>query len=534
MRLLARSLAFVALVVGAAALPATAAIELGSPAPDFHLQTVDGRAVSLASYRGKTLVINVWGSWCPPCRIEQPELIAESRADAPSVVFLGVDTTETPSVVRAFSAAKGVPYAQVATTATSAFARDYDIRNYPTTIVIDPRGIVRARHADNLLPRAQLHAYIGAAAHGASAPLVSEEQRKLDALLDPARYPMTGDATAIVTSVRAADSAINAADDEMDLTMTDATRDHDLIKTRGEQAALRAQAIAALTPLASSPSERALLARLRGDQSAELGDWKSADSAYASALELDAKDLAALQGRAYAAARGGDDARVAELDERIATRSPSYSSWMALTRIQAKRGDRSAAYAALDRATALATADSPAHLAWTHLYGGRSAAMLNDLPRAHAEFTAAASAAATIKPADPRYTMYLEQAQEALVALDLGAHKKTGLSLAPWTGPDLPGSLASTIKYRLVVSGTPGSRVTLSARGLPQGWIGSFCSDKLCSPFRSIVLVPSTGVKIVEFQVVPGDSHVARIVVHIDAASGGSTLISASAVVAVR
>ena len=134
--------------------------EAGRPAPAFRLTTIDGRTVTLATYRGKTLVINVWGSWCPPCRLETPDLVAESKLTArDGVVFLGVNSTEPAAAVRAFVAAKGIPYAQAVVKGDSAFVRDYAITNYPTTIVIDPHGIVRALHADNILPRAQLQAY---------------------------------------------------------------------------------------------------------------------------------------------------------------------------------------------------------------------------------------------------------------------------------------------------------------------------------------------------------------------------------------
>src|SRR5665213_885800 len=166
---------------------------VGQPAPAFALTTTGGKTVRLADFRGKTLVINVWGSWCPPCRLETPDLIAEAKAEAPrGVAFLGVDTTETADVVRAFVAAKGVPYAQAVTSGTSAFSKAYDIRNYPTTLVIGPDGVLRARHADNILPRAQLHAYIVAAQHGTSAPLNTAFQAQLDALLDPAQYSFSG------------------------------------------------------------------------------------------------------------------------------------------------------------------------------------------------------------------------------------------------------------------------------------------------------------------------------------------------------
>ena len=100
---------------------------MGQPAPDFTLTAIDGKRVRLADYRGRTLVVNVWGSWCPPCRLETPDLVAEAKRGPRKVAFLGVDTTETASVVRAFSAAKGIPYPQAVTSGTSDFARAYEI-----------------------------------------------------------------------------------------------------------------------------------------------------------------------------------------------------------------------------------------------------------------------------------------------------------------------------------------------------------------------------------------------------------------------
>jgi len=68
--------------------------QVGAPAPAFALQTLDGKTIGLESYRGKTLVVNVWATWCPPCREEMPVLAAAARKASPGVVFLGVDTTE--------------------------------------------------------------------------------------------------------------------------------------------------------------------------------------------------------------------------------------------------------------------------------------------------------------------------------------------------------------------------------------------------------------------------------------------------------
>lgn len=501
---------------------------VGQPAPAFALTTIDGKTVRLADYRGKTLVINVWGSWCPPCRLETPDLVAESKAQASrGVAFLGVDTTETASVVRAFVAAKGIAYPQAVTTSTSEFAKAYDIRNYPTTLVIGPDGVLRARHADNILPRAQLHAYIAGAQRNESVPLRSAFQAQLDALLDPAQYPFTGDAATIRENVVKAAKAIASADNLQDEAMNDAARDHDLIKTHAEQHALRAAAITAFAPVASSEEDRALLARLRGDEAAQLGDWRAADAAYTEALTHAPNDVDALDAQLYAASQLGDDARVLALDTHIAEIAPGYSTYAALGRAQAKAGNVAGAEQSFDKALTLAA--KPAAVAWTNLSYGRMETAAGNRDKARAAFARAATAAEQIAANDPRREWYAEQAQEGAVALDVARGGKAALSLAPWTGADLPGSIASTFKYRLVVTGAAGAKIALAASGLPQRWIGSFCTDRVCAPFRTSVVMPADGVKIVEFQVVPTTERKGPVNVRIDASSGGHTVATARA-----
>ena len=122
-------------------------------------------------------------------------------------------------------------------------------------------------------------------------------------------------------------------------------------------------------------------------------------------------------------------------------------------------------------------------LAWAYLYEGRLFARAGRVPQAKAAFAQTIAWTEKLPKTDSRYAMYLEEGQEATVALDAGhASARTALSLAPWTGPDLPGSVASTYKYRLVVAGKPGKTVSLAASGLPARWIASFCSDRQCAP----------------------------------------------------
>jgi peroxiredoxin len=135
--------------------------QIGQPAPAFSLTTIDGKTVTLDSHRGKTLVLNIWATWCPPCRGETSDLLAAyARLHKDGVEFLGVDDTEQAPIVRAFVADKNVPYPQ-AIDGTQAFSKAYDIRYFPTTFVIDPQGIVRARHIDQVTPALRVVRSVG-------------------------------------------------------------------------------------------------------------------------------------------------------------------------------------------------------------------------------------------------------------------------------------------------------------------------------------------------------------------------------------
>jgi tetratricopeptide (TPR) repeat protein len=98
----------------------------------------------------------------------------------------------------------------------------------------------------------------------------------------------------------------------------------------------------------------------------------------------------------------------------------------------------------------------------------------------------------------------VERTQEGIVALALGhGDGRTTLSVARWTGADLPGSVPSTLKYRLIVAAPASRAVTLRATGLPRGWIASFCGDGICAPQTISLHTAASGLKTYEFQLVP-------------------------------
>ena len=115
-------------------------------APDFTATTLTGSKLSFASYRGKVVVLNFWGSWCVPCREEAPTLSAAAAQYQPSgVSFLGVDVRDTTASAEAFARNFHVPYPSVSDT-TSLITQDFTavvpIAGTPTTLVIDRTGHV--------------------------------------------------------------------------------------------------------------------------------------------------------------------------------------------------------------------------------------------------------------------------------------------------------------------------------------------------------------------------------------------------------
>jgi thiol-disulfide isomerase/thioredoxin len=113
-------------------------------------RTVEGDQVELAAYRGHPVVVNVWGSWCGPCRQEAPDLQAAYTELKPSgVVFLGIDTRDDdPAQARAFQESFGITYPSVV---DSGGAVLLGLRGavspsaVPTTLVLDEQGRVAAR-----------------------------------------------------------------------------------------------------------------------------------------------------------------------------------------------------------------------------------------------------------------------------------------------------------------------------------------------------------------------------------------------------
>jgi thiol-disulfide isomerase/thioredoxin len=106
----------------------------------FDLTDTDGHKHSLAQYKGKWVLVNFWATWCPPCRMEIPDLIALAKHDAGNLVVLGIAMDyQDPDKVARFAKSEGINYPIILGTddTVSQIGR---VNGLPTTYLYNPQG----------------------------------------------------------------------------------------------------------------------------------------------------------------------------------------------------------------------------------------------------------------------------------------------------------------------------------------------------------------------------------------------------------
>ena len=132
---------------------------VGKPPPALALPPVDellkdGKPVPGLTQAvlgaGRVTVVNVWASWCAPCHVEHPQLLALAKEKG--VAILGINYKDKPEDARRFLGRYGNPFEAVGADREGLTAIDWGVYGVPETFVIDRRGLVLHRHVGPITP----------------------------------------------------------------------------------------------------------------------------------------------------------------------------------------------------------------------------------------------------------------------------------------------------------------------------------------------------------------------------------------------
>lgn len=119
-------------------------IEVGGAAPDFDaVQLPTGKPVTIEDYRGKVVLLNIWATWCPPCKVEMPSMESLHRKLAGTdfrLVAVSVDE-EDSTVVNAFVTEMGLTF-EILHNRDGSIRRIYQTTGVPESFVIDRDGVI--------------------------------------------------------------------------------------------------------------------------------------------------------------------------------------------------------------------------------------------------------------------------------------------------------------------------------------------------------------------------------------------------------
>jgi cytochrome c biogenesis protein CcmG, thiol:disulfide interchange protein DsbE len=133
---------------------------IGKPAPEFDLPPLEGLnrqgapvpGFATGDLQGNVTLVNIWASWCGPCRDEHPHLMALSEVDG--VRLVGINYKDEPANARRFLGALGLPYEAVGVDPEGRTFVDWGAYGVPETFIVDRRGIIRHKYIGPITPRA--------------------------------------------------------------------------------------------------------------------------------------------------------------------------------------------------------------------------------------------------------------------------------------------------------------------------------------------------------------------------------------------
>lgn len=125
---------------------------INRPVPEFDLPAVAGLDMPGLSAedlrKGKVTIVNIWASWCGPCRAEHPLLMELSKRN--DIVLVGINNKDDPANAARFLGALGQPFTAVGADSTGRVTIDWGGYGVPETFIVDGKGIIRYKHVGPL------------------------------------------------------------------------------------------------------------------------------------------------------------------------------------------------------------------------------------------------------------------------------------------------------------------------------------------------------------------------------------------------
>ncbi|MHB1654322.1 MAG: peroxiredoxin family protein [Desulfitobacteriaceae bacterium] len=126
----------------------TVGLQKGNLAPDFELRTLDGQVIKLSSLRGKKVIVNMWATWCPPCRLEMPDMekfYAKHKNEGIEILAVNLTKAEksredVPKFVKDF----GITF-PVLMDEKGEVAQMYEASAIPTSYILDSKGVIQQK-----------------------------------------------------------------------------------------------------------------------------------------------------------------------------------------------------------------------------------------------------------------------------------------------------------------------------------------------------------------------------------------------------
>lgn len=135
-------------------------LKSGDAAPNFKLAGLDGKVHDLEEYEGKPLILNFWGTFCPPCRNEMPALQKQyEKWQDQGLELVGINLSEDKLTVESFIRQVGVSF-PILQDKDKKIERAYGLKQYPTTFFITPKGKIQEVVIGGLLSEEEIEARV--------------------------------------------------------------------------------------------------------------------------------------------------------------------------------------------------------------------------------------------------------------------------------------------------------------------------------------------------------------------------------------